>query len=194
MKHIKSYKLFESIYEKLYHGNRKGDFPPEKRRFAGSIFLTSSLEFAKNFAGFDEREEFPNGSVWQVNLNSNLKICNPMIPKMMRELNLKSILQKMIDDEFEDPTNGKKFKSNRGKGFKGYDYETDKEFDLKDTSESVFNYLWLIKNGSWQIIECEPIISEIKSRKYDGFEVVEKGIKNVAIFDEKSILNFKKIL
>lgn len=194
MIHLKPFKLFESISEKLYHGNRKGDFPPEKRRFAGSIFLTSSLEFAKNFAGVDEREEFSNGSVWQVNLNSNLKICNPMIPKMMKELNLKSILQKMIDDEFEDPTNGKKFKSNRGKGFKGYDYETDKEFDLKDTSESVFNYLWLIKNGSWQIIECEPIISEIKSRKYDGFEVVEKGIKNVAIFDEKSILNFKKIL
>ena len=194
MIHLKPFKLFKSISDKLYHGNRKGDFPPEKRRFAGSIFLTSSLEFAKNFAGFDEREEFPNGSVWQVNLNSNLKICNPMIPKMMKELNLKSILQKMIDDEFEDPTNGKKFKSNRGKDYKGYDYETDKEFDLEDTTESVYNYLWLIKNGSWQIIECEPIISEIKSRGYDGFEVVEMGIRNVAIFDEKSILNYKKIL
>jgi len=192
--HLKPFKLFESISDKLYHGNRKGDFPPEKRRFAGSIFLTSILEFAKNFAGFDEREEFPNGSVWQVNLNSNLKICNPMIPKMMKELNLKSILQKMIDDEFEDPTNGKKFKSNRGKDYKGYDYETDKEFDLEDTTESVFNYLWLIKNGSWQIIECEPIISEIKLRGYDGFEVVERGIRNVAIFDEKSISNYKKIL
>ena len=117
-----------------------------------------------------------------------------MKSEMMKELNLKSLLQKMIDEEFEDPTNGKKFKSNRGKGFKGYDYETDKEFDLEDVSESVFNYLWLIKNGSWQIIECEPIISEIKSKKYDGFEVIEKGSKNVAIFDEKSILNFKKIL
>lgn len=29
------------------------------------------------------------------------------------ELNLKSLLQKMIDEEFEDPTNGKKFKSNK---------------------------------------------------------------------------------
>jgi hypothetical protein len=195
MKHLQSYKLFESIIsEKLYHGNRKGDFPPEKRRFAGSIFLTNNLEFAKNFAELDEREEFPNGSVWEVNLKPNLRICNPMKSEMMKELNLKSLLQKMIDGEFEDPTNGKKFKSNRGKGFKGYDYETDKEFDLEDTSESVFNYLWLIKNGSWQIIESEPIISEIKSKKYDGFEVIEKGSKNVAIFDEKSILNFKKIL
>ena len=61
MKHLQSYKLFESIIsEKLYHGNRKGDFPPEKRRFAGSIFLTNNLEFAKNFAGLDEREEFTN--------------------------------------------------------------------------------------------------------------------------------------
>jgi len=29
-------------------------------------------------------------------------------------------------------------------------------------------------------------------RGYDGFEVVEMGIRNVAIFDEKSILNYKK--
>ena len=194
MKHLKTYKLFESVTDKLYHGNRKGDFPPEKKRFAGSIFLTSDLEFAKNFAGFDEREQFPDGAVWEIKLKSNLKICDPMKLETMKELNLKSILQKMIEDEYVDSANGKKFKANRGKGFKGYDYDTDKEFDLEDTSQSVYNYLWLIKNGSWQIIECEPIISEIKSKKYDGFEVTEKGSKNVAIFNESSIDKFEKIL
>lgn len=194
MKYIKSYKLFESVTDKLYHGNRKGDFPPEKKRFAGSIFLTNSLEFAKNFAGFDERDDFPDGAVWEIKLKSNLKICDPMKSETMKELNLKSILQKMIDDGYEDQANGKKFKSNRGKGFKGYDYDTDREFDLEDTSQSVYNYLWLIKNGSWQIIECEPIISEIKSKNYDGFEVIEKGFKNVAIFNESSIDKFEKIL
>jgi hypothetical protein len=194
MKHLKTYKLFESVTDKLYHGNRKGDFPPEKKRFAGAIFLTSNLEFAKNFAGFDEREQFPDGSVWEIKLKPNLKICDPMKRETMEELNLKSIIQKMINEEYVDSANGKKFKSNRGKGFKGYDYDTDKDFDLEDTSQSVYNYLWLIKNGSWQIIECEPIISEIKSKKYDGFEVTEKGSKNVAIFDEKNIEKFEKIL
>jgi hypothetical protein len=109
MNHLQSYKLFESISEKIYHGNRKGDFPPKRKRFAGAIFLTGNLEFAKNFAGFDEREQFTNGAVWEV-------------------------------------------------------------------------------------IECEPIISAIKSKKYDGFEVTEKGTKNVAIFEETSIEKFEKIL
>lgn len=193
MKYIKSYKLFESVTDKLYHGNRKGDFPPEKTRFAGAIFLTSNLKFAEDFAGFDERAEFPEGAVWEVKLKPNLKICDPIQVKIMKELDLKSILQKMIDSEYEDPTNGKKFESNRGKGFKGYDYETNMEFDLEDTSQSVYNYLWLIKNGSWRIIECKPIISKIKSSGYDGFKVTERGSKNVAIFDESSIEKFEKM-
>ena len=109
----------------------------------------------------------------------------------MKELDLKSV-QKMIDDEYEDPTNGKKFKSDRGVGLKGFDYDSEREFDLEDTSQSVYNYLWLIKNGVWQIIECDPIIKVIKDKKYDGFEVTEKG-KNVAIFDESSIENFNRI-
>ena len=194
MKYLKEYKIFESIEEKLYHGNRKGDFPPKRKRFAGSIFLTSNLDFAKNFAGFDEREQFPEGAVWEIKLKSNLKICDPMQVEIMKELELKSILQKMIDDKYEDPTNGKKFIANRGKGFKGFDYDTEKEFDLEDVSQTVYNYLWLIKNGSWQIIECEPIISAIKDRKYDGFMVAERGSKNVAIFNESSIEKFNKIL
>jgi len=195
MKHLKTYKIFESITEeKLYHGNRKGDFPPEKKRFAGSIFLTSSLNFAKNFAGFDEREEFPKGAVWEVKLKPNLKICDPMQVETMKELNLKSILQKMIDSEYEDPTNGKKFMANKGKGFKGFDYDTGKEFDLDDFSQTVYYYLYAINKGVWQIIECEPIISAIKARKYDGFMVSEGGSKNVAIFDEYSIEKFDKIL
>lgn len=198
MKYIKPFenynRLFESVDKILYHGNRKGDFPPKIKRFAGAIFLTSNLEFAKNFAGFDERDEFPDGSVWEVILKKNLKICDVMSIETMIELNLKSIVQKMIDDGYEDPANGKKFKSNRGKGFKGYDYDADKEFDLEDTSQSVYNYLWLIKNGAWQIIECVPIVNAIKSKKYDGFEVTEKGSKNVAIFDENNIDRFEKIL
>jgi hypothetical protein len=114
--------------------------------------------------------------------------------KTMKELELKSILQKMIDDKYEDPTNGKKFIANRGKGFKGFDYDTEKEFDLEDFSQTVYNYLWLIKNGSWQIIECDPIINQIKSKGYDGFMVAERGSKNVAIFDESSIEKINKIL
>jgi hypothetical protein len=195
MKHLKPYQIFESITsENLYHGNRKGNFPPKRKRFAGSIFLTSNLDFAKNFAGFDEREEFPEGAVWQIKLKPNLKICDPIQVKTMKELNLKSILQKMIDSEYEDPTNGKKFKSDRGKGFKGFDYDTEKEFDLEDTSQCVYNYLWLIKNGNWEIIECDPIIKAIKDKGYNGFEVTEKGVKNIAIFDEFSIENFDKVI
>lgn len=193
MKHLKTFKIFESFSEKLYHGNRKGDFPPEKRRFAGAIFLTGDLNFAKDFAGFNDGDDFPEGAVWEVKLKPNLKICDPTQIKIMKELDLKSVLQKMIDDEYEDPVNGKKFKSNRGSGFKGFDYDSEREFDLEDTSQSVYNYLWLIKNGVWQIIECEPIIKTIKDKKYDGFEVTEKGKKNVAIFDESSIERFDKI-
>ena len=193
MKHLKSYKLFESLIEKLYHGNRKGDFPPEKRRFAGAIFLTSNLEFAKDFAGLNERDEFPNGAVWQIDLKNDLKLCNPMKINTMKELDLTSVIKKLIDENYIDPTNGTSF-IKVGKGFRGYDIKNNKEFDIESTDQSVFHYLWRIKNGAWRIIECDPIISKIKSKGYDGFIVTERGSKNVAIFDEKSIQKFEKIL
>jgi len=195
MKHIKSFFLFESlnITGPLYHGNRKGDFPPKRKRFANSIFLTSDIGFAKNFAGFDEKEEFPEGAVWEVQLRNNLNFCNPTDEDTMKELDLKSVIQKMIDENYVDSTNGKKFTGNRGKGFKGFDYDKGEEFDLEDTSQAVYNYLWLIKNGVWQIIECEPIIEKIRDFGYDGFVVEERGAKNIAIFKEDSILDFKKL-
>lgn len=185
-------KLFESFTKKLYHGNRKGDFPPEKKRFAGSIFLTSNLEFAKDFAGYDERGTFPDGAVWEVTLKPGLKLCNPMDREVMEKLNLLDTIQKMIDEKYIDPVNGTKF-NEVSSGFKGYDYVTDKEFDIKDKSESVYFYLWRIKNGAWRVIECDPIIKSIKDSGYDGFSVVERGSENVAIFDESSIERFKKI-
>jgi hypothetical protein len=175
-----------------YHGNRKGDFPPNNRRFAGSIFLTSNLEFAKNFAGFDERDKFPEGSVWEILLKDNLKICDPSDSDTMIKLDLKSIIQKMIDENYVDPISGIKF--NRvGRGFKGFNPEKNIEFDIEDEIESVHFYLWRIRNGSWRIIECSPIIDQIKLKKYDGFKVVERGNINMGIFDENSILKYKKI-
>ena len=38
------------------------------------------------------------------------------------------------------------------------------------------------------------IFAEIKDKGYNGFEVTEKGVKNVAIFDESSIENFNKVI
>lgn len=194
MKYLKTYKLFESVTgEKLYHGNRKGDFPPEKKRFAGAIFLTSNLDFAKNFAGFDEKEEFPNGSVFEVKLKSDIKLCNPMNRQTMIELDLTSVIQSMIDENYVDKVNGTKF-IKIGKGFKGYKPETDEDFDINSQDESLYHYLWRVKNGAWRVVECEPIIKQIKTKGYDGFFVIERGSKNVAIFDEKSIEKFEKIL
>jgi len=189
---MKYLKLFESFGKKLYHGNRKGDFPPHKRRFAGSIFLTSNLEFAKDFAGFDERENYPNGAVWEVTLKAGLKLCNPMDRKTMDELNLKDTIQKMIDEKYVDPVNGTTFLEFSGQ-LKGYDPKTDKEFEISNKSESAYFYLWRIKNGAWRVIETEPIIKSIRDKGYDGFIVTERGNENVAIFDEKSIQDFKKL-
>lgn len=190
MKHVK---LFESISEKLYHGNRKGDFPPEKKRFAGAIFLTSNLEFAKDFAGIGERNEFPNGAVWKVELKEKLNLCDPMEIKTMVDLDLKGVIQKMINDKYVDETNGTKFNEVAGPGFKGYDPDANKEFDIKDKSESVYHYLWRIKNGAWRIIECNPIMEKIKQSGFDGFSVTERGSKNLAVFNEKSIKSFEKM-
>jgi hypothetical protein len=192
MKHLKTYQLFESVTsEKLYHGNRKGDFPPKRKRFAGAIFLTNNLDFAENFAGFDEKETFPNGEVFEIKLKSNIKLCNPMDIETMKELDLVTVIQKMIDSNYIDETNGTKF-IKIGKGFKGYNPDTDEEFDISDQEQSVYHYLWRVKNGAWRVVECEPIISQIKTKGYDGFYVIERGSKNVAIFDESSIENFNK--
>jgi hypothetical protein len=178
-----------SNIEILYHGNRKGDFPPKFRRFAGAIFLTSNINFAKRFADVDD---FPEGKVFEVILKDGIKLCDLSKRETMKEFNLKDILQNMIDTNYVDSVNGMQIKELNGTGFKGYDYDSDIEFDIKDKSQSVYSYLWRIKNGAWRIIECEPIINEIKKRNYDGFFVVE-GNKNVAIFDENNIHSFKPI-
>ena len=193
MKHLKTYKIFESILsEKLYHGNRKGDFPPQIKRFAGAIFLTTNIDFAKNFASLDEKEEYPDASVFEVKLKSDIKLCNPMDSEVMKELNLVEVIQKMIDSNYIGSVNGTKF-IKVSNGMRGYNPDKDEEFDITNQEESVYHYLWRVKNGAWRVVECEPIINQIKSKKYDGFYVIERGSKNVAIFDESSIEKFNKI-
>lgn len=174
----------------FYHGNRKGDFPPKLRRFAGSIFLTSNINFAKQFADVDE---FPEGKIFEVILKEGIKLCDPSKPEIMKDINLKNILQNMINNNYIDSSNGTKFMEIDGSGFKGYDYDSDIEFDIKNKSQSVYWYLWRIKNGAWRIIECEPIINEIKKHNYDGFSVTELGNKNVAIFNENNIHSWKTL-
>ena len=193
MKHLKTYKIFESILsEKLYHGNRKGDFPPQIKRFAGAIFLTTNIDFAKNFASLDEKEEYPDASVFEVKLKSDIKLCNPMDSEVMKELNLVEVIQKMIDSNYIGSVNGTKF-IKVSNGMRGYNPDKDEEFDITNQEESIYHYLWRVKNGAWRVVECEPIINQIKSKKYDGFYVIERGSKNVAIFDESSIEKFNKI-
>lgn len=111
-------------------------------------------------------------------------------------MDLKSIIQKLIDDRYVDPIIGTNFfevSAENGK-FNGYDYEKNVEFKITDKSQSVYFFLWRLKYGAWRIIECEPIISAIKSKSYDGFQITERGSKNVAIFDANSILDYKKII
>jgi hypothetical protein len=174
----------------FYHGNRKGDFPPKFRRFAGAIFLTSNINLAKRFADVDD---FPEGKVFEVILKDGIKLCDLSKRETMKEFNLKDILQNMIDTNYVDSANEMQIKEVDGTGFKGYDYDSDMEFDIKDKSQSVYSYLWRIKNGGWRIIECEPIINEIKKRNYDGFSVTELGNKNVAIFNENNIHSWKTL-
>jgi len=57
----------------------------------------------------------------------------------------------------------------------------------------VKSYPWLIKNWTLQIKEREHIIDSIKGAGYDGFDVIEKGVKNLAIFYNGSIKGFIKI-
>ena len=181
--------------EKLYHGHKKGHFPPRRRPSAGAIFLTSNLNFAKSFASFDDRESWPDGAVFEVKLKPGLKLCDPSDRQTMLELDLVSVIQEMIDDNYVDP-NGRDFKKIResilGKVY-GYNPETDETFLINHIDDSVYHYLWFLKAGSWRIIETVPVIDRIKSKNFDGFFVEEGSNKNVAIFDENSIEKFEKI-
>ncbi len=195
---LQRYQSFVKVLEnnnsdKLYHGNRKGDFPPEKKRFAGAIFLTSNIDFARNFAGYAERDQFPDGAVFEVTLKPGLKLCNPMEPKIMVELGLEDLIKKMVDQGYVDPTSGTKFNKITGKGFKGFDPTTGEEFDIDGPYQSANHYLWRVKNGAWRVIECEPVVKRIREKGYDGFSVMERGSRNVAIFDDSSIQSFRKI-
>ncbi len=102
----------------------------------------------------------------------------------------------MIDENYVDQqTNAKFFKLTNPNGdFKGYDYMTGKEFPITETSQSVYFYIWRIKNGGWSIIESAPVINRIKELGYDGFYVVERGQKNLGLFDERNITSYKKIM
>lgn len=204
MKYLKFYfnflnESYDYSNDNWYHGNRKGDFPPEKMRFAGGcIFLTSNLNFAKGFAGLnDEDEKQPTSSVFQIWLKQGLKICNPFEIETMKELDLFNLIKGMIDNKYKDELGGINFGNElKGEGFKGYDYITNKEFDLDVTNKDnwPYFYLWRFKNGSWRLIETTPVIEKIKSKGYNGFIVVEGNNKNLAIFDKNSILKFEKII
>ena len=190
---MKYIKLFESMmWERLYHGNRKGDFPPEKRRF-GAIFLTSDLNFAKNFAGYGERDIFPNGAVFEVELKPGIRIMDMMDTESWEKIGIEKILLDMIDDRYVDPINGSKFLPVSGSGLLGYDPKTGNEFQIQNEKDSIYHYLWRVKHGAWRIIECAPISDKIEELGYDGYYVVERSSKNVAIFKEDSIMNFKKL-
>ena len=190
---MKYIKLFESMmWERLYHGNRKGDFPPKRKRF-GAIFLTANLNFAKNFAGYDERAIFPNGAVFEVELEPGIRIIDMMDIKSWEEIGLEQILLDMIESRYIDPANGSKFLPVIGSGLLGYDPKTQNEFEIQNENDSIYRYLWRIKHGAWKIIECAPISNKIEDLGYDGYYVVEGSSKNVAIFKEDSIMNFKKL-
>lgn len=181
------------MWERLYHGNRKGDFPPKRKRF-GAIFLTSNLNFAKNFAGYDERAIFPNGVVFEVELNPGVRIMDMMDTKSWEEIGIEKLLFDMIEGRYIDPVNGSKFLPVSGSGLLGYDPKTGKEFQIQKPDDSLYHYLWRVKHGAWRIIECAPISNKIEDLGYDGYYVVEGSSKNVAIFKEDSIMNFKKLV
>ena len=116
-----------------------------------------------------------------------------MDTKYWGEIGLESILYDMIGKRYIDPVNGSKFFPLKGTGFLGYDPKTGDEFSIQNPEDSVYHYLWRVKNGAWRIIECEPIAGRIKELGYDGYYVVEASSKNVAIFSEDSVMSFKKL-
>jgi hypothetical protein len=117
-----------------------------------------------------------------------------MDAKSWEEIGIEKILSDMIERRYVDPANGTKFLPVSGQGLLGYDPKTQNEFEIQNEKDSVYRYLWRIKHGAWAIIECAPISNKIEGLGYDGYYVVEGSSKNVAIFSEDSIMNFKKLV
>jgi len=131
--------------------------------------------------------------VFEVELKPGIRIIDMMDTKSWEEIGIEKILFDMIDDRYVDPVNGSKFLPVSGSGLLGYDPKTGNEFQIQKPEDSLYHYLWRVKHGAWRIIECAPISDKIEDLGYDGYYVVESSSKNVAIFSEDSIMNFKKL-
>lgn len=169
-------KLFENFNKVYYHGSAKkfDTFDKGISNYSGTIYFTESKPFAMQFAsdrGTDKTY------LYTVELY-NKKPFDPF-NKLERD-KLIPVLKDLIEKRYEDKQTGAKFYSK-------YIVLNGESIQDPDTDQSVQYLLWRIENGSWRIIESQPVIDSIRSMGYDSIITIEKGQENVAVFDPSLI-------
>jgi hypothetical protein len=175
MKHLKLFEGFENTNKVYYHGSAKrfDEFKSSISNYNGTIYFTESKLFAMQFA----QDRGGTGYLYSVNLSYS----NPFNATLSQKRDeLIPILIKLIEDGYEDPITGAKFRSK----FIVLNGESIKEPSAEQSLEHI---LWRLEHGSWRILESEPIIDFIRSKGYDALITVEKGQENVADWDSELI-------
>lgn len=162
----------------VFHGTAVKEkietFNFQKSNFANAVFFTKDHDFAKSFA-FDE---FRNGIVQ----SQVLDIKNPFNFSNKYHLQeLRPIIKSLVEQGYQSENTGIIFRNNLSTINIGQEV-----IENPSIEDFVNHYMWRLENGSWRIIETDKIIDFIAS-KYDSILVNEKGITNIAVFNQEQI-------
>lgn len=160
-----------------YHGTGAKEkiesFDFAKSNFAGAVFFTKSMDFAKQFAYDDVRNGVVQGQVLDVRNSFDFS-------KEEHIESIRPIIKTLIEEKYESST-GIKFKDDLQLIYNG-----KKIIENPILDDILEHYMWRLQNGSWRIIETDRIIEYI-SKNYDSIIINERGSANVAVFSPEQI-------
>ena len=149
----------------LYHGTDKDISKFKPRGRAQAIFLSPSPDAAASFADLAAtKTRMQEGQ--DEDFGQNVL---PVFVKINRPFDFSN--QEQVADLADSLTNA----------YGAIELQDGSELDPDDFAEQV-------QSGAWRVIEDPAVIAYIKDN-FDGFYVVENGIKNLAVFNPKQIVS-----
>jgi predicted nuclease of predicted toxin-antitoxin system len=166
------------VKDVVFHGTAQKEkieaFNFNKSNFANAVFFTKDYNFAKSFAFDDVRD----GSVQaqMVNIQNSFNFSEK---NHIQELRV--IIQQLVTEGYRSENTGITFRNNLPSITIG-----ERVIENPVINDYVDHYMWRLENGSWRIIETDRIIDFI-AKKYDSILVNEKGVTNIAVFNQDQI-------
>ena len=165
----------------VYHGTQKDfeGFDPNVSNFYGTIYFTDNKNLAHAFATGEGFAGDPTkGHIYKACLD----VKKPFDPNNQDHVKLLiPTIKKSIREKYKDTVTGADF------NIPNTLTNPKTKLPVQSIEDALENILWRIENKSWRFIESKPILDFIKKIGFDAIITMERGAKNIAIFDPNKI-------